>query len=190
MTHEPTTFRDRLLAVEPPPVDLQQHYQQEIQTMITRELTRPRHAALIAALVASLGMAVLFVFLLATEEGLPAPARIGFAMGLVFSIGWILQLGKMLRKGVIDVRNDERRIAQMVWVFVVGMTVLFLYAGMSTLGTGKELLGLMLIAQSLAFLIGAAVYWLNYRIGEAELSMKERLLHLEMQLAAHRESRE
>lgn len=190
MAHEPSTFRDRLLAVEPPPASVQERYQQEIQQMLTKELSRPRRAVMIVALLAAVVMAGVFVFLLATEANLPIAAKIGFALGLVFSLGWIIVLGGILRQGTIDLLRDERRIAQMVWVFTVGMTVLFLYAGMATLGTGRELLGLMLIGQSLAFLIGAAVYWLNYRIGEAELSMKERLLQLEMHLAAQRESHE
>ena len=158
--------------------------------MLTKELSRPRRAFLVVVLLASAMMAGLFVFLLTTEANLPTVAKVGFAMGLVFSLGWIIVLGRILRKGAIDLVRDERRIAQMVWVFTVGMTVLFLYAGMATLGTGKELLGLMLMVQSLVFLIGAAVYFLTYRINAAELSMKERLLHLEMQLVTERGAQE
>jgi protein-S-isoprenylcysteine O-methyltransferase Ste14 len=187
MTHKPTSFRDRLLAVEPLPASVQERYQQEIQQMLTKELSRPHRAFIAVVLLASVAMAGLFVFLLATEASLPTPARIGFLLGLVFSLGWIVVAAKVLRQGAIDLVQDERRIAQMVWVFTVGMTVLFLYTGMSTLGTGKEMLGLMLMVQSLVFLIGAAVFLLVYRINAAELSMKERLLHLEMQLTAQRE---
>lgn len=190
MTHDSSTFRDRLLAVEPLPDTVQQRYQQEIQQMLAKELSRPRRALLVVVLLVSVVMAGLFVLLLATEANLPTVAKIGFALGLVFSLGWIVVLGRILRQGAIDLLHDERRIAQMVWVFTVGMTVVFLYAGMATLGTGKELLGLMLMVQSLVFLIGAAVYFVTWRIGAAELSMKERLLQLEMQLVADRQLRE
>ena len=190
MTKRDVSFRDRLLAVDPPLETVQERYQQEIKMMLTSELSKPRRAAMCAAFLLSVTMGGLFVFLLSTEQGLPTAAKVGFVMGLVFSLGWIIQLGKILRQGAIDLRNDERRIAQMVWIFVVGMTVLFLYTGMSTIGTGNELKGLMVIVQSLVFLIGAAVYWLNYRIGEAELTMKERLLRLEMQFAEERTNSE
>jgi cation transport ATPase len=190
MTHDPSTFRDRLLAVEPLPVSVQQRYQQEIQQMLTTQLSRPRRAVMIVVLLASVVMVGLFVFLLTTEANLPTVAKVGFALGLVFSLGWIIVLGRILRQGAIDLLQDERRIAQMVWLFTVGMTVLFLYAGMSTLGTGRELLGLMLMVQSLVFLIGAAVYLVTWRISAAELSTKQRLLQLEMQIAAQRQSGE
>jgi hypothetical protein len=39
-----------------------------------------------------------------------------------------------------------------------------------------------MIAQSLVFLISAGVYWLNFRIEESELNVKERLLRLELQI--------
>ena len=46
-----------------------------------------------------------------------------------------------------------------------------------------RLLGLMMIANGLAFLIGAAVYWLTFRIEQAELNTREKLLQLELRLA-------
>src|SRR5690606_57092 len=129
MTQDSSTFRDRLLAVEPLPDTVQQRYQQEIQQMLAKELSRPRRALLVVVLLVSVVMAGLFVFLLTTEANLPTVAKIGFALGLVFSLGWIVVLGRILRQGTIDLLQDERRIAQMVWVFTVGMTVLFLFAG-------------------------------------------------------------
>ena len=38
-------------------------------------------------------------------------------------------------------------------------------------------------SESLAFLIGAAVYWLTNCIQQVELSVRERLLQLELRLA-------
>jgi hypothetical protein len=60
------------------------------------------------------------------------------------------------------------------------MVVFFLMAGMSL---HDRLLGLMMIANGLVFLVGAGVYWLTYRIGQAELETRERLLQLELRLA-------
>ena len=64
------------------------------------------------------------------------------------------------------------------------MVVFFLIVGMST---RDRLLGILMVLQSLAFLIGAAVYWLSYRIDAAELNVTERLLQLELQLATRAE---
>ena len=77
-------------------------------------------------------------------------------------------------------------IAVMVWVFTVLTMIFFLIAGMSA---EDRLLGLMLIANGMAFLIGAGVYWITYRIEQAELNTREKLLQLEMRLAELQESR-
>jgi hypothetical protein len=68
----------------------------------------------------------------------------------------------------------------MVWCFTVLMMTFFLAAGM---GDQDRLQGLMLIAGGLPFLIGAGVYWLNYRIEQAELSAREQFLQLELRVA-------
>ena len=68
----------------------------------------------------------------------------------------------------------------LVWVFTVLMMVFFLMVGMSL---EDRLLGLMMIANGLAFLIIAAVHWITHRIEQAELATRERLLQLELRLA-------
>jgi hypothetical protein len=73
----------------------------------------------------------------------------------------------------------------MVWVFTVLMVVFFLVVGISA---ADRLLGVLMILQSLAFLIGAAVYWLSYRIEAAELNVKEQLLRMELQITELLES--
>jgi hypothetical protein len=40
-----------------------------------------------------------------------------------------------------------------------------------------------MIVGGLPFLIGAGVYWLNYRIENAELNAQEKFLQLELRLA-------
>ena len=70
--------------------------------------------------------------------------------------------------------------AAMVWVFTVLMMVFFLMVGMSI---EDRLKGLLMIANGLAFLVGAGVYFLAFRIEQAELSVREKLLELELRLA-------
>ena len=95
----------------------------------------------------------------------------GIADGYLRRIAW---------RGALERRLDSKRIASMVWVFTVLMMVFFLMAGMSV---EDRLLGLMMIGNELAFLIGAGVYWLTYRIEQAELNTREKLLQLELRLA-------
>ena len=65
----------------------------------------------------------------------------------------------------------------MVWCFTVLMVVFFLIVCMSI---EDRILGIMLIGQSLAFLIGAAVTLVTQRIEQTELATRERLLRIEL----------
>jgi hypothetical protein len=99
---------------------------------------------------------------------------------------WAAAAARICWRGSLELRLDARRIAVMVWVFTVLMMVFFLMAGMSA---KDRMLGLMMIANGLAFLIGAGVYWLTYRIEQSELNTREKLLQLELRLAELSERR-
>lgn len=178
---------DRLIALEPLPLDSQKHLQQELQAMLTRELGKPARLFCGVVAVASLVMAVFLGFLAVTEAKLPLMARIGLGTGTLFGLAWMFVAGRVAWRGVMDLKSDSRRIASMVWIFTVLMMMFFLMVGMSA---KDRMLGLMLITQGLAFLIGAAVYFLTFCIGQAELATRERLLQLELRLAEMSERRE
>jgi hypothetical protein len=115
-----------------------------------------------------------------TESDLPTPARVALGTGVLFGLAWAAVAGRVALRGTLDLQSDARRIASMVWVFTTLMMVLFLMVGMTI---EDRLLGLMMIANGLAFLIGAAVYWLSHRIEQVELNTRERLLQLELRMA-------
>ena len=115
----------------------------------------------------------------------PAP-RIGLAVGTLFGLAWAAVAARICWRGALELKLDTRRIAVMVWMFTILMMVFFLMAGMSV---EDRLLGLMMIANGLAFLIGAGVYWLTYRIEQSELNTREKLLQLDLKLAEWCESR-
>lgn len=173
-------FRDRLLAVGAPDPEFQTRLQQEIRQMVTRKLSMPRKLFLgfvgCAALVSSLVCGALA----ATEPQLPPIARIGLGTGVLFGLGWIAAIVSILRRGELDLKRDGRRIAQMVWGFTLLMTVFFCLVGMSR---PDRPVSVLIMVQSLVFLIGAAVYWLSHRIEEAELNVREKLLEIELRLA-------
>ena len=148
--------------------------------MFIRELSTPRRITFGIVAVLSLASAAVCGFLAVTEPNLPLLPCIGLGTGTLFGIAWAAVAVRVCRRGTIDLKLDSHRIAAMVWVFTVLMMVFFLMAGM----TAKDrLLGLMMIANGLAFLIGAAVYWLTYRIEQSELATREKLLQIELKLA-------
>ena len=148
--------------------------------MFVRELTSPRRVFFgIVATIAACS-AVVCGFLTVTEPDLPTMARAGLGVGTLFGIAWAIVAGRICWRGALDMKVDSRRIASMVWVFTVLMMVFFLMVGMSV---EDRLLGLMMIGNGLAFLIGAGVYWLTHRIEQSELATREKLLQLELQLA-------
>jgi hypothetical protein len=180
MNTEPTGFRDRLLAVEPLSPASAQQLEQELHHMFTRNLS-PFHRIFISIVaVGGLASAVLCGYLAATEQSLPTVPRIGLATGTLFGLAWAWFAARIANRGTMDLRVDHRRMAAMVWVFTVLMMTFFLVAGMSH---HDRLLGVAMITNGLAFLIGAGVYFITFRIEQAELAMREKLLQIELRLA-------
>jgi len=186
MHNDRTDFGDRLIAAEPLSLDSRQKLQQELHAMFVKELTTPRRVIFAVVAIAAVGSAAVCGFLALTEPRLPVLPRVGLGVGTLFGLAWAAVAARVCLRGTIDLKVDARRIAAMVWGFTVLMMVFFLMAGMSS---HDRLLGLMMIACGLSFLISAGVYWLNFRIEEAELNTREQLLRLELRLAELCESR-
>ncbi len=148
--------------------------------MLTRKLTTLHRVFLCTVAVGSLASAILCGSLAITEAQLPPLARLGLATGVLFGLAWIIVIVSVLRRGEMDLKRDTRRIAQMVWGFTLLMSIFFCAVGMSR---PDKPVSVLLILQSLIFLIGAAVYWLNHRIEESELNVREKLLEIELHLA-------
>lgn len=179
-THEDSALRDRLLLLGSPSSTFQTQCQKEIRAMMIRKLSAPRRVFLYFVTVAASISALVCGSLALTEPQLPLLARLGLATGVLFGLAWVVTMISILRRGEIDLKRDGRRIAQMVWGFTLLMTIFFCVVGMSR---PDKPLSVLLVLQSLVFLISAAVYWLNHRIEESELNVKEKLLELELQVA-------
>jgi hypothetical protein len=177
---------DRLVALEPLSSESQQRIQQEIHAMLVRDLGKPARVFIGLISAASLVMAVFLAFLAVTAANLPLVARIGLGTGTLFGLAWAAWSFRVARRGTMDLRVDSRRMASLVWVFAVLMMTFFLMVGMSA---KDRMLGLMLITQGLAFLVGAAVFLITHCIAQAELSTREKLLQLELRLAELSEKR-
>lgn len=152
--------------------------------MFVRELSTPRRMVFSLVAVAALASAGICGFLALTEPQLPTLARIGLGIGSLFGLAWAAMASRLCWRGTLDLQVDSRRIASMVWVFTVLMMVFFLLVGMSL---DDRQTGTMMILCGLAFLVGAAVYWINYRIEQVELTTREHLLRVELRLSELRD---
>jgi peptidoglycan/LPS O-acetylase OafA/YrhL len=186
MTDNRKQLADRLIAVEPHSASSRRQLQQELHDMFVRELTTPRRVFFAIVGIVALISATVCGSLALTEPNLPTLPRVGLAVGTLFGLAWSAVAVRTCWRGSLELRIDARRLAVMVWVFTVLTMIFFLIAGMSA---EDRLLGLMLIANGLAFLIVAGVYWITYRIEQAELNTREKLLQLEVRLAELQESR-
>jgi hypothetical protein len=171
---------DQLVALEPLSPDFQKRLQEELQTMFVRELHPASRFFCGLVAVVSVGIGLLCGYLAVTELKLPLMARIGLGTGALFGFAWGVAAGRVCWRGAMDLKIDNRRIASMAWIFTVLMMVFFLFVGMSA---EDRQLGLLMIVQGLAFLIGAGVNWVTHRIEQSELAMREKLLQLELRIA-------
>jgi MFS family permease len=184
--NEGMTFRDQLLAVEPLAPQLREKLQQELRTMFIRQLHLPGRIFFGVIAIFCLATAVLCGYLGATQTELPVVARVGLGIGALFGLTGAVMLTRVLRRGALNLKIDNRRIAAMVWVFTVLMMTCFLMLGMSI---EDRVGGVLMIVYGLTFLVGAGVFLLAYRIEQAELGVREKLLELELRLAEMGEKR-
>lgn len=180
MNGNPNSLGQRLLAVEPLSLGSRQQLEQDLSHMFQRELTTTRRSFFGAVAASALVSGGICGALALTEPDLPTLPRISLAVGSLFGLTWAFVAARICWRGALDLKRDARQIAAMVWTFTVLMMTFFLAAGMTA---DDRLQGLLLIAGGLPFLIGAGVYWLNYRIEQAELNTQEKFLQLELRLA-------
>jgi uncharacterized membrane protein len=147
--------------------------------MFVRELTIPRRVVFSIIGVVAFVSAMVCGMLSVTEPELPRLARVALGVGTMFGLAWTTVLARIVWRGAIDLKVDNRRIAAMVWIFTVLMMVFFLMVSMSV---EDRLLGILMVSNGLAFLVGAAVYWLTHRIEQSELATHEKLLQLELRV--------
>ncbi len=173
-------FSDRLLAADSLSASDSQQLQQELSAMFRRELSTTRRTFFGAVAASGLVSGGICAALALTEPELQTLPRVGLGVGALFGLAWAIVGGGIAWRGELDLKRDSRRIAAMAWSFTVLMTTFFLMAGMNA---ADRLQGVMMIVGALPFLIGAGVYWLNYRIEQAELTTQEKFLQLELRLA-------
>jgi hypothetical protein len=175
-----TAFRDQLLAVEPISPDFREKLEKELRTMFIRQLSLPGRIFFGVIAIFCLAIAGLCGYLAVMQTELPTVARVGLGIGTLFGLTGAVLLARVLRRGALNLKIDNRRIAAMVWVFTVLMMTCFLMLGMSM---ENRVNGVLMIAYGLTFLVCAGVFLVVYRVEQAEFSLREKLLELELRLA-------
>jgi hypothetical protein len=168
-------FRDRLIGSERITPSLKERYEREMRGLLETKLNRTSKAVNIFALVLSLASVGIFLYVLIATD-MPAFAKFGIGIGILFSAGWIALLVRILRRGSMDIKNDANAMAGMNWVFVVILIVMFMLVG------GNQLRGIMMVLNGMVFLVGGMVFLLGNSINQEDLQTREALLKIKYRL--------
>jgi len=148
--------------------------------MFIRQINLPGRILFGVIALASLAIGGLCGYLAVIQTELPVVARVGLGIGTLFGLASTVMLTRILRRGALNLKIDNRRIAAAVWVFTVLLMTCFLMLGMSI---EDRVMGVLMIVYGLTFLICAGVFLVVYRVEQAEFSLREKLLELELRLA-------
>lgn len=178
MTHRHRSFSTLLVQCETPTPAYHRKYQQEMQAMFEKRLSRAGRVMWGFWTVFGLAQAIFFAVVAVTTYGqLPLWGTAVFIGGAVFGLtfgglcAWITATGR------IQLKSQPPAMAGLAWCFVVLMMTLVLVMAPATT------VGVKMIVSTLAFLILGAVFLLASRAEQAELRTKERLLVIEYRLA-------
>lgn len=176
-----TTFRDKLLASEPVSGELKRKYEEELASMFDQKLTKPRRWGMAAITVVMFVQFAFFSYAVFRFSELPLLARLGFGLGMVFSLAFAALLINMIRKGSYNLRRDANAMTGIVWIFLVFfVTLTLLLAG----GMEDRVAAVQMIVNVTIFFIMGLAFLLKNATEQAELKTREKLLELEYRLAS------
>ena len=171
-------FRDRLIGLERITPSLKEQYELEMRGLLESKLNGISRAVNIFALVLSVVIVGFFVYRLMFTD-LPALAKIGIAAGMLFSMGWVVLMVKILRRGSMNTKTDANAMAGLTWAFLVIMIILFMLAAGRTENHPR---GIMMVLNGLVFLLGGVVNLLGNNINQEDLHTRESLLKIKYRL--------
>jgi len=174
-------FRDRLLDMERPTAGYRQKYEKEVQAMLEEKLTGAKKWQMVAFLVVSLGLGVLFGTLaVIVPRGFPWWGRLCWAIGAVFCLTFVVMYARIIKKGAINLKKDKLDLAWTGWglVVVVG-TFALVFSGKLP----DRVVGVHWLVSVLFYLVAAGVFLLRAYIQRSELNTREKLLEIEYRLA-------
>jgi hypothetical protein len=174
-------FRERLLEIEKLNPAYRQEYERQVKAMVEKKLTGWAKLSHIVGLIMGLGFAGLFgtlAVIVPTE--FPLWGRAMWALGAVFGLVIAFMSAWTLKKGTINLKDDEMASAGLGWAFIVIVgTIALVFSG--TLP--DPIKGVHMLVYLLFFLVMAAVGLIKAFIKRSELNTREKLLEIEYRLA-------
>jgi hypothetical protein len=180
MSKHDVAFRDQVIEVEKPDPNYREQYNNEMSAMIAQKLTQAKKLHLVAELILSMSLAVLFGSLaIFAPKGLPWFGRIGFGVGAVSGLAFVGLCVGVLKKGNLNLKKDGLAAASLGWgVVIVTGTIALAFANKLP----DPVVGLQWLVGVLFFLIGAGVLLLCAHIQRSEMNTREKLLEIEYRL--------
>lgn len=171
-------FRERLFKLDHVTPALKERYDQEVHAMLQKQITGARRWVWLGSAVVCVVIAVLLgILAILSPPEVPPLARIGVAVGALFSLGFAVLGLRIWRRGSIDLKGDTAVYNGLIWVFVVLLITLLMVIA------PDSIIGLRMILSGLAFLVMGAVFLIRHVIEQSELKTREKLLEIEYQLA-------
>ena len=177
----PENLRDGLLASEDFSPEFKSRYDKELGAIM--ETTLPTWQRIAWGLSGLLGLSF-FIGFGYTAWTLPddlSPIIQGeFAFASLFGAGWMALAWSIAYKGKMNVGKHQGIAAGMTWVMVIVMMTGFLFLAGQMEDAAK---GNYMVLFGLVFMIFGVVVLLQHTIKQSELSVREGMLRLELQLA-------
>jgi hypothetical protein len=178
--NEHTTFRERLMDMEPMTPSLRERYEREVGMLLEKKLTTPHKWGMMAVIVMLLGQVVFFGYAIFASHELPLLGRIGFGVGVLFALTFTALLVSVLRRGSYNIKTYPNAITGITWVFLVIMITLFMLVAGRISDPAR---GMSMVLNGLVFLTFGVVFLLQNTINQAQLKTQEKLLEIELRIA-------
>jgi hypothetical protein len=181
MCQSDRTFRDKLLALEIANPTFKEEYERQVKAMVEQRLTGAKKCQIIALLVLSLCLGDFFGTLaVIAPEDFPLWGRLGFGIGALFSLAFVIMYVRILWKGSLNLKKDNMELAWTSWggVVIAGTLALVVSPRLP-----DRIVAVWLLVYLLFFLVMAGVFLLRAFIERSELNTREKLLEIQCRLA-------
>ena len=177
----PENLRNALLAQESHSPELKSRYEKEIRKIMEKELPAWQRVCWALSGIVGLSFVVLFGYMAFTlPEEIPTAARLGLAVGALFGAGWTALAGHLVYTGKMKFKAHQGTAAALIWIMVVFMVTMDMLIAGQMEDAAK---GNFMVLSGMVFLIFGVVFLLQHNLKQSEMSLRESLLRVEMQLA-------
>jgi len=174
------TFREELLGQEQWDAGLREKYDREVQAMIEKKIVGWTRFGHIVGLGMSLGFLALFgtAAVLVPRE-FPLWGRAMFATGAAFGFAFAVFEVCLLRRGTVNLKNDDVAMAGMGWgCVVIGTTLVLVFSGKMP----DQIVAVKMLVSMIVFEVAAGFMLAKAYMQRSELNLREKLLEIEMRL--------